>query len=200
MLKRKQEEFYKMKYAGELFEGEIIAKLFENIENETLFGSNNILVYMGTFITKDDYSCDWNEINEILVYKFDSSASYYKYKDLETGNIYRVDISNVEEFVKNNLIVEIPNARRFETKEGYEDDFLKLRRIFCCELVKNGQEKAIQKVTLKESLDELFSVANYMLKHNIDLQYYKVYNEVAICNIERELAKSKSRLRKVKNR
>ena len=96
----------------------LIAKTIKEVKknNET---SKKILIYIGNYVVRKE----GKEEREILTYDGNLNAKYKLYKDIETGQVYRVSIKNVKDFEKNHKIIfpkiDINNVQEYNRK--YEE-------------------------------------------------------------------------------
>ena len=107
------------------------------IENET---SNKIMVCMGTYKDTDDKFAT----KEILTYDGNHEAIYKKYMDLETSEIYKVQMDKVKEFEKEYHIEYLP-INIYNIQE-YNNKLNELRVKFFKSLVYNSQEETVLKL------------------------------------------------------
>ena len=107
------------------------------IENES---SNKIMVYVGS------YAVNKNQLStkEVLTYDENINAKYKKYIDIETQEVYRVDISNVKEFEKEYITVKLP-VSMYNFQE-YLKNYNDFRETFFKKLIYNSQEEIVDRV------------------------------------------------------
>lgn len=162
-------------------ENELVNSIIENFKNELIFNSNEIFVYTGTYNLKHEIKA-WYPVHEILVDENSPSAQYKKFKDLESGLSYGINLKDLSDFEKYNIVIYLPNARNYENEYTFQEDYMKLRRNFFKEAIINGQASALNLVCSEEEIKELFSVENYMKEQDISPVFYKYFYDAAICN------------------
>ena len=109
------------------------------IDSET---SNKIMVCMGSF--KD--SVDKFATKEILTYEENHDASYKKYIDLETSELYTVPIDKVGQFESEYHIEYLP-INLYNIQE-YNNKLNELRLKFFKNLLYNSQEDTVLKLKM----------------------------------------------------
>ena len=111
------------------------------IENET---SNKIMLYIGSYTLKD------NKLGsrEILTYDGNVNAKYKKYIDIETQEIYKVEVSRVKEFEKEYITVDMPVS--IYNLQEYLKNYNHIREIFFKKLIYNPQDKVVNKIKNKD--------------------------------------------------
>ena len=119
---------------------EIISKISRKIVVEPK-DSNEILVYCGTYRVKK-YS---NGIaREYLTYETNLNATYNLYMDIETYEIYKVEMDKIYSFEEKYPVLRIPV--KFNNYQEYLNNFESVRNKFLEELINSSQDKAVKKV------------------------------------------------------
>jgi len=95
--------------------------------------SNNIMVYMGTYI--------YDVANDYLTYDDDPEGMYKSYMDLETEQVYSILVDECKKFEERNTVIYIPVS--ICTANEYSKNYLTLKKWFLLELTMKHQEIVI---------------------------------------------------------
>lgn len=180
-----RKEFFDLTKTQNLSTDNAVDKILEKVSSDDhlLMGFNGVYVYMGTYKLVHECPGSWYPVHEIFVSEEDPTAEYKLFYELDTGLPKCVNIKDdLDYFEQNSTIVSIPNARNYENKYTFEQDFTKLRRIYLRELCISDEETAVALVTSEDYIKEAFSVANYMKENNISSVFYQAFFDVALCN------------------
>lgn len=115
--------------------------------------SNNIMVYMGTYIYDFGDDC--------LTYDNDPKGTYKAYIDLETRDAYNILIDDCEEFETRNLAIYIPVSSI--SSHEYTKNYFMLRKWYLLQLLSNHQEIVIDQL---KKLNEIKYKRLYLATHN----------------------------------
>ena len=118
-----------------------IALLETKIQKEN---SNNVLVYVGTYKVEKYI----NQAIEVLTYEDDPKAKYKRYIDIETEELYNVNMEEVEEFENNYGIVKRPVV--MNNLMLHYQNYLKVKEEFFEGIAKESQEQVILKLINKD--------------------------------------------------
>ena len=133
-------KIYKEEKTEKKSKKEIISKISRKIVVEPK-DSNEILVYCGTYRVKK-YS---NGIaREYLTYETNLNATYNLYMDIETYEIYKVEMDKIYSFEEKYPVLRIPV--KFNNYQEYLNNFESVRNKFLEELINSSQDKAVKKV------------------------------------------------------
>lgn len=116
--------------------------LDEAIFNEKIENYNNIYIYAGTYRHDKSDNVKSNSQQDILTNYFDPSADYHKYINIEEG----YQKGQVKIPVDQSLIFEKDNIVLHQDKEDFSIFYKKIRNMFFETCIREGQEKAIEKV------------------------------------------------------
>lgn len=124
-------------------------KIIERIvDNISVTNTTNIYVYMSTYTTNYyNSNAKTSDTKEVL---YDSEdASYRSYYNIENPSLSSIDvpINDCSEFENNNIVLFPPKDASFF------DYYKKIRNIYFETAIKNGNEKAVEKVkSIKEKV------------------------------------------------
>lgn len=103
--------------------------------------SNNIFVYMGAY----EYRLTSNDKLVNI-----SQADYVLYKDIETGDVFKVIPYKSKEFEKTHTVIHLPIEKDKEL--CYKDEFIRLRRDFFRDLLEKPQDEVVNKLIKEKKL------------------------------------------------
>ena len=99
-----------------------------------------ILFYNGTYVKDRRFGKN----SDYLTYEENPKRDYNIYLDLETGNVYNVDISECKKFEEKNIIVKIPVVAYSSNEYMY--NYMKLQTWYNKERNFSTKEEIIKKV------------------------------------------------------
>lgn len=111
--------------------------LNEAIANENIKNCNNIYVYAGTY-----YNLSKSGEKDLLTNYFDPKADYHKYINIEEGfqkGQVKIPVDKSQIFERDNIVL-------FQEKEHFSIFYEKMRNMFFETCIREGQDKAIEKV------------------------------------------------------
>jgi len=117
---------------------EIIESIFNNYKY-SIKETNNIYVYLGTFVVSDEYDIMHSWSDDRVNYN-DPKAQYRIYINLENCKEENVKIRDCEKFKEENNVI-FPNTYINQTSYYYE-----LQKEFINDVVIDGQERACERV------------------------------------------------------
>lgn len=120
-------------------EEKILIDAFVPIANNTK-DSNNIYVFMGSYYKYNDNT------KEILLRKNDSLSNYNYYWDLETEKCIHVPKEQVEEFEKNNIIIDNKVPKYSTSFRDYHENFYKIQSQYYKILTYNTMDNALIRI------------------------------------------------------
>lgn len=137
-----------MDYSG--LSEEIIARnAYENIPSVKNIDSNQIMVYMGSYIT--------NNLGEnkaaAITYERDPNTSYKSYMDLETTETYNIDKEKCSDFELESLALYLPISEY--SKEEYYKKYCELQDWFKAQLLHRSQPNVIEELQKKYSKEKV---------------------------------------------
>lgn len=118
-----------------------IAAYKTKIEEEN---SNHVLVYVGTYKV-DKYI---EKAIETITFEEDPKAKYKRYIDIETGQLYNVNMNEVEGFEEENKVIYRPVL--MNNYMLYYQQYQKVRDEFFEGILREPQEKVVLKLTNKD--------------------------------------------------
>ena len=127
-------------------EEKILIDTFAPFANNTK-DSNNIYVFMGSYYKYNDNT------KEILLRKNDSQSNYNYYWDLETEKCIHVKKEQVEEFEKNNIILDNKVPTYSTSFKYYHENFYQIQSKYFKTLTYTTQEKAKEKIRKMSNLN-----------------------------------------------
>jgi len=186
VLEKLKKNYEELKRYTIMDENKLIERATDGVEDETVHDSNEIMIYMGTYYHAYESDAFTSGLEILVQDDGEYPRVFKKFLDLENGFTYHVRMKDCKRFESEHIVVYIPNARNYESKYTFQEDYNKLRRIFFKEAIENGQESAIRLVASQNKIKELFSVRNFLLENGINLLVLDEFEKEALCN-KREL-------------
>lgn len=117
-------------------------EISESFEEKNV-NSNNIMVYMGSYIANHSEE----ENNDYITYESDPDTSYKLYMDLETMECYKIDKDTCLEFELKYLTLYLPVSEY--TADEYYKKYFELQQWFNEQLIHRSQSDVIKEIQEK---------------------------------------------------
>ena len=102
--------------------------------------TQKILFYNGTYVKDRKYGL----VNDYLTYEENPKRDYNIYLDLDSDNIYHVDVANEEQFEEENIIIKIPVVAT--NSHEYIYNYMKIQTWYNNEKETKTREEIISKI------------------------------------------------------
>lgn len=102
--------------------------------------TQKILYYNGTYVKDRKYGL----VNDYLTYEENPKRNYNIYLDLDSDNIYRIDVANEEQFEEENIIIKMPVVAT--NCHEYMYNYMKVQTWYNNEKETTTKEEIIEKI------------------------------------------------------
>ncbi|MBE6159467.1 MAG: hypothetical protein E7157_00245 [Lactobacillales bacterium] len=102
--------------------------------------TQKILFYNGTYVKDRKYGL----VNDYLTYEENPKRDYNVYLDLDSDNIYHVDVSDEEQFEQENIVIKIPVVAT--NCHEYMYNYMKVQTWYNNEKETKTKEEIIEKI------------------------------------------------------